>query len=192
MPTKRQRATRNLARVCDPDHWRMMLDMEPQNPFTELRGVPREVWDAHKDAVLAEWARSNPGTRPTCWWKYDAPQELVEGCKGTEYFAYAAQRQRLGGRGEPAWLHINITPCFEQGVPAAWISREAAFRNKGRRFIDASVDPTDPPTFEGEAEYLRRLQFFLDGERQRTARELFEPVQVSADSDDFVNLVVGG
>lgn len=180
MPAKRKLRTRVPVADCHPDHWRAMLDMETENRFRRYNDVPREVWDQHRDAVLAEWVRLHPGTRPTHWWKYDAPQELVPGCKGTEVWAYAAQRQRLGGHGEPGWLHLNLVPVFHRGIPAMWIDRQAAFQDRDRRTIEASIDPGDPPTFEGEAEYLRRLQFFLDGERQRTPKELFEPVQITS------------
>lgn len=182
MPAKRKLRTRVPVPGCRPDEWRLMLDMEPENRFRRHDGVSRETWDQHKEAVLAEWTRLHPGTRPSHWWRYEAPQELVPGCKGSEVWAYAAQRQRLGGKGDPAWLHLRLVPCFNRGIPANWISREAGFQSKDRQFIEASVDPSNPPTFEGEAQYLLRHQFFLDGERQRTPRELFEPVQITTGS----------
>jgi len=32
-----------------------------------------EIWDAHRAAVLAEWIEERPGSRPKCWWTFDAP-----------------------------------------------------------------------------------------------------------------------
>jgi hypothetical protein len=34
----------------------------------------RALWEAHRQAILREWIAKHPGTRPTCWWRYDAPE----------------------------------------------------------------------------------------------------------------------
>ena len=31
-----------------------------------------DYWQAHRKAVLAEWLKTRPGTRPSCWWKFDS------------------------------------------------------------------------------------------------------------------------
>lgn len=33
------------------------------------------VWERHRAAVLAMWIAQRPGTRPSLWWTFDAPQE---------------------------------------------------------------------------------------------------------------------
>lgn len=46
-----------------------------------VRGGPRdlvrigEVWASHRGTVLGEWPDARPGTRPRCWWRFDAPVE---------------------------------------------------------------------------------------------------------------------
>lgn len=32
----------------------------------------REAWKAQKKAIMAEWLREHPGTRPWGWWEYEA------------------------------------------------------------------------------------------------------------------------
>jgi hypothetical protein len=33
-----------------------------------------DIWEEHRDAILADWLSSRPGSRPKCWWKFDAPE----------------------------------------------------------------------------------------------------------------------
>ena len=64
----------------------------------------RALWTAHAAAIVSDWAEQRPGTRPSFWWKYDAPE----------------QRQRLGGTGTPAHEVSAHAPCFVLGIPANW------------------------------------------------------------------------
>jgi hypothetical protein len=41
---------------------------------TPLSGTIRDVWKTHEPGILAWWAKEKAGTRPTCWWKYTAPE----------------------------------------------------------------------------------------------------------------------
>ncbi|WP_033336892.1 hypothetical protein [Thioalkalivibrio thiocyanodenitrificans] len=54
--------------VCDDD--RMRLD-----------------WQRHRDVLLPEWIKANPGTRPYAWWKFDAPEPRPEAEAEREYLA---------------------------------------------------------------------------------------------------------
>jgi hypothetical protein len=31
------------------------------------------LWNAHRAVVLAWWVREHPGTRPSLWWRFEAP-----------------------------------------------------------------------------------------------------------------------
>jgi hypothetical protein len=52
---------------------------EGANPFYFLRlekdlfNEVEDLWKSHRDDILAEYVAKHPGTRPTLWWKYDAP-----------------------------------------------------------------------------------------------------------------------
>lgn len=39
--------------------------------FTHDHG---ELWNGHRNVVLAWWTRQHPGSRPSLWWRFDAPQ----------------------------------------------------------------------------------------------------------------------
>ena len=34
----------------------------------------RQLWEQHRDVILTEHVKENPGTRPALWWKFDAPR----------------------------------------------------------------------------------------------------------------------
>ena len=42
--------------------------------FYQHAGPPtlEDYWLAHRKAVLAEWIATRPGTRPSCWWRFDS------------------------------------------------------------------------------------------------------------------------
>lgn len=71
------------------------------------------------------------------------------------YFDAPSARARLGGRGTPAYVMES------KGMPCGWIM--------------AAFDPSDPPTFESEAAYLRRLGLLLPLEAGRIDAVDFEP-----------------
>ena len=66
-------------------------------------------------------------------------------------------RRRLGGAGEPARNGLHL------GVPAEWLS----------------FDPQDPPIFESEATFLRRLDLLLPGEARRLKPADFNPQAIT-------------
>lgn len=136
-----------------------VMDAEP--------GVHPEkaLWEEHRDAALADWVKERPGTRPSLWWRYDAPRwnapkEYRDWC----YVPMLPEpRLRLGGVGVtmrekfPAY-----SPHWPLGVPDQW----------------SEIDAEDPPSFESQAAYLRRHKLFLDGEEARLTDADFEPVTV--------------
>jgi hypothetical protein len=32
------------------------------------------LWAIYRARVLADWIEQHPGTRPSCWWKFDRPE----------------------------------------------------------------------------------------------------------------------
>jgi hypothetical protein len=108
-----------------------------------------EIWRQLGADVVAKHAVDRPGTRPTKWWEYSAPEP----------------RRRVGGVGTArplAWLPLD------RGLPVHWTEK----------------DPHDPPSFEAEAAYLKRLGLLLPGEARRLTAEDFEPEAVGVPGAD--------
>jgi len=112
----------------------------------------KQVWLNHADAVVAEWVASWPGCRPFAWWYYSAREP----------------RQRLGGIGDsvgaPLWY----------GLPPAWCWPE--YDHPPGTVV---IDRADPPRFESEAFFLRRLNLLLPGEARRIRKADFAPEVVA-------------
>jgi len=159
MATNRKRTPRSRREsALTPDQLNLLHD-RPLSARVWLRFMTKDekkaLWDAHKREVLEEWARTSPCTRPSLWWLYDAPKELVPGCDGTEFFALQAFRRRIGGIGTPRYECLNVVPRFFLGIPSPWIG---AMETKAYsdRFAGQPIDPADPPIFESQADYLQR------------------------------------
>ncbi len=160
--------------------------------FWEERDI-RAAWDEVQESILADWIDRYPGRRPRFWWKFEAPEP----------------RQRLGGTGTPCHEVLAHAPYYPFGVPVFWVSQWDADFYNGRRcdvngnrigtkykegdFAGVPIDPQDPPLYESEAEYLRRLGLLLPGERKRLSPDDFAPefVEAEADPDDAGNAVAG-
>ena len=150
-----------------------------------------DAWEQCRDMILGGWIRSRPGTRPWPWWVYDAPRwedDPWEGCywHGT----FPIPRERLGGKGTPSWEALNYVPSFECGLPDSWISRtqldsyETHGKHGGLRNCEhpdrpvEAFDPKDPPMYESQAAYLKRLGLLFEGEEVALSEEDFAPVSV--------------
>jgi hypothetical protein len=123
-----------------------------------------ELWAQRRDEVLAYWVEAHAGSRPSGWWRWEAP----------------GPRQQVGGIGRP-WGFEQLT----RGVPMIW--------NYGPwRDMWASppppIDPKNPPTFESEATFLDRHGLLLPGERDRLQDDDFAPVSIF----DVIGLDDGG
>jgi hypothetical protein len=150
------------------------------------------AWREHGGKILAQWAARHPGTRPSCWWQFDAPR-LPTGTFPECYYdgALPEPRLRLGGKGTPAFECLNYVPAFAYGLPVSWVSgfdcdyysgKARDVRGQpigmgyiGREFSGEKFDPTDPPAFESQAGYLKRLGLLLPGEAARLGKAAFEP-----------------
>lgn len=145
-----------------------------------------EAWESSRGMILPTWIRERPGTRPWAWWAFDAPR-WDDPWPGTYWHGtFAIPRERVGGTGTPKWEALRYVPAFERGLPASWITRgdlEHYARHgdglRNRLHPDRPVeafDPDDPPLFESEASYLRRLGLLAAGEAAALSEEDFEPV----------------
>jgi hypothetical protein len=136
------------------------------------------LWNAYCSRIIEDRATEFPGTRPGRWWQYTAPE----------------MRKRLGGTGTPCHECLGYAPSFSYGVPNNWLTPELAklYRGTakdvhgnpifpeyfGKGFSGVAIDPEDPPIYESQAAYLKRLGLLLDGELKRLKKADFEPEAV--------------
>ena len=125
--------------------------------FGHLTGLDlAALWKIHRDELLAEWMRKNPGTRPAAWWKYDTP-ELRQPLPG----------QGLVAAGGPWWSADPEGPPWTQGVSCLYQKADGA-----------TITGADPvfaggAKIESQAAYLKRLGLFLPGEQKRLSRAAY-------------------
>jgi len=210
MSTKRTRVTRNLIPEISDEVLAYLSDnllgAELEKPSLDLfllRGddkATKSLWEEHKAAIMAAWIRERPGTRPSQWWRWDAPRISQESIASLGRGATVAQlhqndfcepRKRLGGTGTPNYEVLNYWPHLDKGIPDSWVSADDASYYNGRsrdihgnpvgieykegRFTGRAIDSRDPPTFESEAQYLKRHGLFAPGEERRLPKDAFEP-----------------
>ena len=135
-----------------PAVWRYLADLA-------------EPGDEMDQAVIALEFFSDPATLERAW-EVLGPTATAEharhhpGCRPALWWRHTApepERRQLGGTGRRS----AMGPIY--GLP--WL---------------LEIDPDDPPRFESQAAYLRRLGLLLPGERPPPAA--FEPEAASADA----------
>lgn len=126
----------------------------------------RDYWRAYRDQVLAMWIAGKPGTRPSLWWRYDAPR-MVDPPWYWQDFDLCEPRQRLGGVGD---IRRGWSPDFDHGMPGPWLEGWETEDSD-----EAAADPAFPPLFEAQATYLRRHGLLLPGEEARLGDRSFAP-----------------
>ncbi len=128
-------------------------DIPGINPFLFVapEDTARELWLELSGKVLPNFIKANPGRRPWGWWVSDAP----------------APRARVGGIGTP--LRYTGMHC---GIPTGWSTTN---NRKSCMFSGAAVDPANPPVFESQAAYLRRLNLLSQAEARRLRERDFQP-----------------
>jgi hypothetical protein len=153
-------------------------------------GVRAELWEKWGAQVIAEWSVTRPGKRPSTWWKFAAPRQPLGTYPDCYYDGQLeVPRVRVGGRGTPCHAVLGYAPLFEYGLPRHWINdfdigyytgtgrdingKLIAPENAGKYFSAEKFDPKNPPLFESQALYLKRLGLLLPGELRRLSPAAF-------------------
>jgi hypothetical protein len=120
----------------------------------------RALWGSVGGALTAAYANDRPGHRPWAWWRLEAPE----------------MRRRLGGHGVTESSLLAVVPTFDRGIPSDWLLDDFSWTYDGGKPPAGYValDRSNPPTFESQATYLRRLKLFLPGEARRLKAADFE------------------
>jgi len=159
----------------------------------------RLLWSECCHELVAEWIKSNPGSRPYAWWAFDAPRLPPEQYGRHANACYITSliepRKKLGGIGTPAHEVLNYAPQFHFGIPTSWVDQFHVGYYNGRTldlhgdpigttyqpgdFQADAFDPLDPPIYEAEATYLQRHGLLTAAEETRLLLEGFDPVRVT-------------
>lgn len=122
------------------------------------------LWREHRAAILARWIQTKPGTRPSCWWKFDAPRlapALLGRWAATVYAPRLIKTRRLlRGSGKPLHEALLIVPEHDFGIPR-WLG-----------------DPDNPPLFESQHAYLKRHGLQHPAERRPIAEPFPHPLRI--------------
>lgn len=123
----------------------------------------RELWEQTRDEVLSHWIAAHPGTRPTLWWKLEAPRQPLGRFPGCFWDGELPEpRKFISGAGCDASLISAYMPSFDLGVPSYW----AAFKAK------------DAPTFESQGSYLSRHGLLSASEKRTLQPADYDAVEV--------------
>ena len=168
MPSNRRYRVRVYQAPTDLVHWAMLSDTPiptDANPFTLIQGrkynFMRDLWNEHRETILASWVLTNPGTRPSMWWRYDAPRASAATAgkfAGTPTGERMIEpRALLTGEGKPLHEASNHGPAYWYGIPT-WCGS-----------LDA------PPTFETQHAYLKRHGLLQPGEHKPRTEPFPQP-----------------
>lgn len=197
MPTNRKRRTRTIKKhAIDPaEIYFLQYGTNEGGPpyehlkiefFMRRKGSDRwkPIWEEVREEIMPGWTKKHPCTRPWAWWKFDAPQEPVEGWNHERW--NSAQRKRLGGTGTPAHEVTCSWGGFDKGIPNGWVNEWQVEYYNGRAkdihgnkigcdfkegdFLGKAIDPNNPPRFESEAAYLQRHGLLTEPELKYLSR----------------------
>jgi|ERR1035437_9785241 hypothetical protein len=171
MPFKKKKVdkTRPASIAVSDGLWALFCDREIPADDDDTRALlcldeagVRKRWDACKDELLAQWRNTYPGTRPSHWWKWDAPRQstLATPEPEPEEVEVPAEtpeplpegRKFLSGAGCPAHMVLAFLPQYSMGLPVGWVG----------------VDPADLPKFESQAAFLQRHGLLSSSEAARS------------------------
>lgn len=201
MPVKRRKAKHRRAEI-HPDMMALLSDRELNKAFKYFVADDdiHAAWTEVRDKILAEWITTAPGTRPSFWWKHDAPRLPLGTFPGRYDGKLPEPRARLGGVGMVGIEVFNVVPVYSFGIPTCWVDRWQVDYYNGRakdihgkpigteyqegHFAGVAIDPEDPPEFESQAAYLDRHGLFLPGEKRRLRAADWESEVVMPAEDD--------
>jgi hypothetical protein len=80
----------------DRENWELaLLESDQRDHETGYKTI--EIWEQHREQILADWVVRHPGTRPWCWWRFDSglphvqqiypirPREIIEDARDKRY-----------------------------------------------------------------------------------------------------------
>jgi hypothetical protein len=167
MPIKRRKAIARHPSELLPIEWAYLRDdPEPSDAefgawwslcrdddaFRPGRPSVAQMWRELGAQIVQEHVKEWPGSRPKCWWKHNAPEP----------------RRRVGGVGEPGRKDLSYGRPYSWSWPTVWPAGAVIIGGP------LEADPKNPPKFESEATYLRRLGLLLPGEAERLTPADFE------------------
>ncbi len=165
-----------------------LSDREPESPwwYFNTDDELRAAWNEVRDEILGEWTATSPGTRPSFWWRFDAPRQPLGTFEGCNFDGKLPEpRRRLGGIGTPSHECLAYKPHYDFGLPAHWVNQwESDYYNSDGDFEGVAIDHEDPPRYESEASYLERHGLFRPGEKKRLRKADFEPELIKPAEDD--------
>jgi hypothetical protein len=169
-----QRPKDDEKRDCTPEERAWLLDLPGDHDPHGAEAAA--LWRLHGEWATSEYAKAHPGRRPWAWWQHAAPEPM---------------RRRLGGTGTPMHECLRVVPYFDFGLPTLWVDQWLEDYYNGRKldvhgqrigtqyhegqFKGRAVDWNDPPVFESQSAYLKRLQLFLPGEARRVSADAYLP-----------------
>lgn len=149
--------------------WNLLNDLPLEDPDDLAVFLLRDeelsaLWHLYAEEIISAWVKNKPGSRPSLWWRYEAPRQkkgIFTGC----FFdgKLPLERKRVGGVGTVAWKELNYAPSYYKGVPTRWYA----------------LDENNLPVFQAEADYLREHGLFLEGEADRLKAEDFDPLPLN-------------
>ena len=125
----------------------VLLEREPKNPFTQFT-LNESDWLEHRETVLELWIADNPGTRPSYWWQYEAPEAKRKQLSGTRKIVTHALDHENNYR-------------YNKGTSELW-------------WYADDLPESKTPVFESQAAYLKRHKLFMDGESERLTEDDFK------------------
>jgi hypothetical protein len=147
------------------NRWAKMSNTEPDFFNDAAATNAREIWETYRDDLIGTYVEQHPGRRPWGFWRFEAPAE---------------HRLRLGGKGDCIPDHVSDeVEEYWRGLPTYWIGEDRLMA--WPELAAYAIDPGDPPRFESEAAYLKRLGLLLPGEAERLTTADFEPELIIGD-----------
>jgi hypothetical protein len=130
-----------------------------------------DLWMQYSEVVLARWRDAHPGSRPSLWWRFNAPRMphgVYPGCFWDGVLP--VPRVRVGGVGSALQEVSAHVPRTYLGVPIDWPEPE-----DDPQAPIIAIDRENPPLFESQASYLERFDLLGTAERRRLVRNAFDP-----------------
>lgn len=173
MPVRRTLNKRLKSNISDDIRAYLETGAMPDQPdwdFYEMTDPVnlKSLWESTRDEILSTWIKSYPGSRPWIWWKLESPEP----------------RRRIGGVGTEAASVLAYKPAYDFGIANLWVDGWLIdyYRNRGTPIEAQAIDPVNPPIFESQAVYLRRLNILTPAEKSVLSkkRKVWEPETIEA------------